>query len=94
MSDLAPLDALNLLQSHQPIKQPTQTLTREEQLAQSQVLVPLQMRSSFLPSESVPRDFIAEQRRAKQMEWRRELEAQRRDDELRYFDHSKIKKSI
>ena len=83
MSDLAPLDALNMLQSNkQPIKQ---QLSRDEQLAQSQAQVPLQMRSSFLPSEAVPRDYLAEQRRAKQMEWRKELEAQRREDELRFF---------
>ena len=33
--------------------------TREDQLAESQKLVPLQMRSSFLPSETCPRDVIA-----------------------------------
>ena len=58
-------------------------LTRDEQLKQSQKLIPLQMRSSFLPSEAVPRDVLAEQRKEKQMEWRRELEKQRREDELR-----------
>ena len=43
-----------------PIEQPALKIrTREDQLAESQKLVPLQMRSSFLPSETCPRDVIA-----------------------------------
>ena len=43
-----------------PVEQPTSKIkTREDQLAESQKLVPLQMRSSFLPSETCPRDVIA-----------------------------------
>ena len=33
-------------------------LSRDEQLAESQKLIPLQMRSSFLPYEAVPRDIF------------------------------------
>ena len=43
-----------------PVEQPPLKIrTREDQLAESQKLVPLQMRSSFLPSETCPRDVIA-----------------------------------
>ena len=66
-----------------PAEAVSRKLSRDEQLAESQKLIPLQMRSSFLPYEAVPRDILAEQRKQKQLEWRRELEAQRRDDEQR-----------
>ena len=85
-SDLDASQALNMLQggiTSNTTKSTVTPLTRDEQLKQSQKLIPLQMRSSFLPSEAVPRDVLAEQRKEKQMEWRRELEKQRREDELR-----------
>ena len=78
LEDLAPVEALNQLQNKPPPEQPPKTrLSRDEQLKQSQAMIPLQMRSSFLPSEAVPRDILDEQRKQKQMEWRKELEKQR-----------------
>ena len=95
--DMEPVNALKILQNQNPEnsnplanstlneipKQQIRKLSRDEQLAESQKNIPLQMRSSFLPYEAVPRDILAEQRKQKQMEWRRELEQQRRDDEQR-----------
>jgi len=95
--DMEPVNALNMLQNKNlengiPLanstlneipKEQIRKLSRDEQLAESQKNIPLQMRSSFLPYEAVPRDILAEQRKQKQMEWRRELEKQRRDDEER-----------
>ena len=80
IEDLAPVEALNLLQNKPPPEPPKVHLSRDEQLKQSQAMIPLQMRSSFLPSEAVPRDILAEQRKQKQMEWRKELEKQRLGD--------------
>ena len=95
--DIEPANALKILQNQNlensnPLanstlneipKEQIRKLSRDEQLAESQKNIPLQMRSSFLPYEAVPRDILAEQRKQKQMEWRRELEKQRRDDEER-----------
>ena len=95
--DMEPVNALKILQNQNPEnvnplanstlneipKEQIRKLSRDEQLAESQKNIPLQMRSSFLPYEAVPRDILAEQRKQKQMEWRRELEKQRRDDEER-----------
>ena len=95
--DIEPVNALKILQNQNPEnvnplanstlneipKEQIRKLSRDEQLAESQKNIPLQMRSSFLPYEAVPRDILAEQRKQKQMEWRRELEKQRRDDEER-----------
>ena len=95
--DMEPVNALKILQNQNlensnPLanstlneipKEQIRKMSRDEQLAESQKNIPLQMRSSFLPYEAVPRDILAEQRKQKQMEWRRELEKQRRDDEER-----------
>ena len=95
--DIEPANALKILQNQnlensKPLanstlneipKEQIRKLSRDEQLAESQKNIPLQMRSSFLPYEAVPRDILAEQRKQKQMEWRRELEKLRRDDEER-----------